>query len=451
LTGTPDQSMSRRRSKLPEGLFEVSIDRLGSDGLGVGFVGERQVRLAAVLVGERVRFRYTKRSRRFDEGLVAEILEPAPGRVQPRCPHFGICGGCAFQHLDHECQLRMKSDRVSALFDAQGVEMPPMSPPLVGPLWGYRNKARLGAKYLIPKSLALVGFRERGSGLVTAIERCQVLHASVGERIEALRQLLQSLDARTRLPQIEIATGDAQTALVFRHLESLTEADCVKLCAFSSAYDVQIYLQSGGPATVQALAPKEPEPLYYDLPAQDIRLWFDPLNFTQVNPAVNRLMVAQAITWLEPASSDRMLDLFCGLGNFSLAFARHCKSVVGLEADEPLIAKARQNANQNGVNNAEFYAVDLRESEAVKHWLTQPWSMMLLDPPRSGAAEVVEHLVPGEIPRILYVSCGPESLARDAELLVERKGYRLEQIAIADMFPHTNHVETMALFESVET
>ena len=443
--------MARRRRRLPEGSFTADVTSLCEDGRGLATVEQRPVRLTAALAGERVRFRYLKRARRFDEGAVESVERAAPERVTPRCAHFGVCGGCVFQHLEHGAQLALKQQRVRALFDAAEIPVGAWMPPLTGPLWGYRNKARLGAKWLAPKELALVGFRERGNGLVAVTERCEILHPAIGTRIDALRELLADLQLRDRIPQIEVAVGDEGAALVFRHLEPLAASDRAALTGFARDTGLSVYLQAGGPDTVEPLWPQQPAPLTYVLPDVDVRLSFEPLDFTQVNPGLNRLMVNRAIELLQPSAQDRVLDLFSGLGNFTMPLARSAGQVVGLEGADELVAKGRRNAAMNDIGNAEFYAVDLNEPDAVAFWLDKGWNKLLLDPPRSGALEVVGRVPATSLQKILYVSCHPESLARDAAVLVHDKGYRLARLGIVDMFPHTNHVESMALFEADPT
>jgi len=424
------------------------VERFCDDGRGFATVEERPVRLTGALPGETVSFTYRKRSRRFDEGLVNSVSAPATSRVAAKCAHFGVCGGCVLQHLDHDGQLELKQSRLLEGFAALGLTPEQTLAPLVGPLWGYRNKARLGAKWLGPKSLALVGFRERGSGRVAVLDACEILHPAVGERISELRELLASLDERERIPQVELAAGDNGVALVFRHLQALGPADLQRLSEFGQQTGLQIYLQPGGPETLNPLWPVQPGPLVYEFPDTTIRLEFSPLDFTQINPAINRALVTQAQTLLAPDPDDRILDLFCGLGNFTLPLAQRAGQVVGLDGAEALAAKGRHNAAINNISNAEFYSVDLTEAQAASFWLSQRWHKILLDPPRSGALEIVQRVPVGACEKILYVSCNPESLARDAAVLVRERGYRLSRLGIIDMFPHTNHVESMALFEA---
>ena len=441
--------MSKKRRNLPIGLFDARVERFCDDGRGYAVVDDRPVRLTGALPGELVSFHYRKRARRFDEGLVESVSEPASSRVMAKCAHFGICGGCVLQHLDHKAQIQLKQTRLLERFADYGLEPFEVLEPLVGPAWGYRNKARMGAKWLDAKTLALVGFRERGSGRVAVLERCEILHPAVGEHINSLRELLASLDGRERIPQIELAAGDEGVALVFRHLDALGEQDMQKLSDFGRHTGLQIFLQSGGPDTVCALWPAEPEPLVYEFPDTAVRLEFSPLDFTQVNPAINRALVNQALTLLAPGGQERVLDLFCGLGNFTLSLARRAGQVVGLEGEERLAAKGRHNASLNNIDNTQFYAVDLNDNDAASFWLSQHWHKLLLDPPRSGALEVVQRVPVAGSEKILYISCNPETLARDAAILVRERGYQLSRLGIIDMFPHTNHVESMALFEAV--
>ena len=320
-------------------------------------------------------------------------------------------------------------------------------PPLRGPAWGYRGKARLGIKYVIKKGRVLVGFREKRSPYLVDLRRCEVLHPSVGERIPAIADLVVRLEARSRIPQIEVAVTDSVTALVFRHLDALGEADLERLKTFARDQDFHVYLQPGGPDSVRPLWPED-STLSYALPVPDIKLDFRPTDFTQINSAINRQMVERVLQLLKPVDSDRILDLFCGLGNFTLPLARHAGAVVGIEGDAGLVARARHNAVRNGIGNAVFHVADLAASQIEASWAGETFERMLLDPPRSGAAAALDLVGNIRPARVVYVSCHPGSLARDAARLVEEFGYRLLAAGVMDMFPHTAHVESIALFEA---
>lgn len=443
--------MSRRRKKLPTEPVRASIESLSHDGRGVAHVDGKVVFISRALQGEEVMFRYTQRRSKFDLGEAMEILQASPHRIEPRCPHFGVCGGCALQHLSPEDQIAAKQTRLlESLTHLGKVEPEAVLPPLTAEPWGYRRKARLGVHYMRREQVVRVGFRERSSKFLTDAKRCDVLHPAVGERIEALAQLINSLSVRDKVPQIEAAIGDERAALVFRHLEALTEDDQQKLIAFGEANDLDIFTQAGGPQTVQRLypEPKADDDFYlgYRLPNYDVELQFQPTDFTQVNAQLNRQMIDRTVEMLELQADDRVLDLFCGLGNFSLPLARRAGAVVGVEGEASLVDRARDNARRNGLGNLEFHATDLTGDLSAELWYGKGFNKLLLDPPRSGAAVVVENLPKPHPERIVYVSCDPATLARDAGTLVNIHGYRLVSAGVMDMFPHTAHVESIALF-----
>jgi 23S rRNA (uracil1939-C5)-methyltransferase len=366
--------------------------------------------------------------------------------VAPRCPHFGVCGGCSLQHLEAAAQIRAKQQvLLDNLKHIGGVAPETLLEPLTGPVWGYRGKARHGVKDVIKKGRVLVGFRERRGGYIADLSRCEVLHPSVGERIGELCGLIASLDARARIPQIEVAVSEAVTALVFRHLVPLGDADILRLREFAKTSGMHVYLQGGGPDSVTPLEPAD-SVLTYHLPEQQVVLRFLPHDFTQVNSGINRQMIARVLQMLEPDEHDRVLDLFCGLGNFTLPLARLAGSVTGVEGEAGLVNRARDNAVRNGLENADFHVADLAMDQRGSNWAGGNYNKVLLDPPRSGAAEVIDTLGNIAPERIVYVSCHPGSLARDAGRLVHDKGYRLLAAGVMDMFPHTAHVESIALF-----
>ena len=436
-----------KRRKIPSGHFEATIDSLTHEGKGVARLDGKVTFIDGALAGERVVFEYTSVRRNRDEGRVVDVLTPSPDRVEPRCPHFGICGGCALQHLDHPAQVRIKQQVLVDDFHHLGnaLAIPELLPPLTGPIWGYRQKARLGVKWVPKKGRVLVGFRERRSPYIAELERCEVLHPSVGERLLELSALIGGLDARERLPQIEVAIGDSRTALAFRHLDPLSEADRAALAAFGREHDLDIYLQPGGPDSVHPIDDGVTEPSYR-LDAFDAGYTFRPTDFTQVNAEINRQMVARAIELLEPGPDANVLDLFCGLGNFTLPLARRARRVIGVEGEGALVARARENATRNGITNAEFHQADLTADFRSQPWAKEPFTHLLLDPPRSGAYEILPLAAALKPQRIVYVSCSPATLARDAAWLTGEGGYTLQCAGIMDMFPHTAHVESIALF-----
>jgi 23S rRNA (uracil1939-C5)-methyltransferase len=422
------------------------IESLSHDGRGIAHIDGKTTFIDGSLPGEDISFLYTARTRKFDEGRLCELFTVSPERVEPRCAHFAVCGGCSLQHQAGERQIYAKQQSLLDNLERIGkVEPQRLLEPLTGPVWGYRNKARLGVKYVKKKGRVLVGFREKRSPYLADIRRCEVLHPSVGERIEALAELIQGMKTRERIAQIEVAVGGEVSALVFRNLDPLPAGDTDRLKVWARETGLHVYLQPAGPDSIELLWPEQSQ-LAYRLPAFDLELYFLPTDFTQVNPAINQPMIEQALSLLEVDASQRVLDLFCGLGNFTLPLARKAGSVTGVEGDAALVQRARDNAQRNGVGNVEFHAVDLSEDPGTQAWMRQRYERILLDPPRSGAQEMVRHLAGLGAERLVYVSCHPGSLARDAGVLVNEHGYCLAAAGVMDMFPHTAHVESMALF-----
>jgi 23S rRNA (uracil1939-C5)-methyltransferase len=425
-----------------------TADVVGLTHEGEGIVrGGKTVFVAGALPGETVSFERTRRHRQHDEGRLLEVLRPAAERVTPRCAHFGVCGGCALQHLAPEAQLSLKEKELrDNLARVARLECRDWLPPLRGPVWGYRRRARLGAKYVPKKGKVVVGFRERLAPYVADVMHCDVLAEPVGDLIQPLSELLGQLDIRQHVPQIEVAVADNGTALVLRVLQTPTGQDRGKLRDFAARHAVRLFLQSGGLDSVEELG-EDRESLNYELPAFDVTLDFRPTDFVQVNGAVNQALVARATELLRLNPQSRVLDLYCGLGNFTLALARSAGHVVGVEGDSGLVDRARHNARRNGISNAEFHVGDLsKPAELPAGWLRGPFSHVLLDPPRVGAApEMLAAIVRLAPERVLYVSCHPGSLARDLAVLVHEHGFILESAGVVDMFPHTAHVESMAL------
>jgi len=439
-------SKRSRKPKLPNYPVRAIIESMSHDGRGVTHVDGKTTFVDGALPGEEISFLYTHKSRKHDEGRLCEIFSASPERVEPRCAHFDICGGCSLQHQAADRQIVSKQQALLDNLERIGKVRPvEVLKPLTGPVWGYRNKARLGVKYVRKKGRVLVGFRERRAPYLADIRRCEVLHPSVGERIESLAELVQGLQARERIAQIEVAIGDDAAALVFRNLEALSSADSQALKDYAQATGLHIYLQPGGPDSIELLWPQSSQ-LSYRLPAFALELRFLPTDFTQVNPAINQPMIEQALSLLQLAPAHRVLDLFCGLGNFTLPIARHVTGVTGVEGDAALVQRARDNAAHNGIGNCDYQVVDLGEDPGGQTWMQCRYDRILLDPPRSGAQEIVKHLGKLGAERIVYVSCHPGSLARDAGVLVNELGYTLQAAGVMDMFPHTAHVESMALF-----
>jgi 23S rRNA (uracil1939-C5)-methyltransferase len=426
--------------------FEVDITHLTHDGRGVARVDGKAVFVAGGLPGERARVRYTSRHRSYDETKVEELLTRSPDRIEPRCPHFGGCGGCALQHLPAEKQIAVKQDVLAENFERIGkVEPQEWLPALTDKAWGYRRKGRLSVKWVDKKEKAVVGFREDNPRFIADLSECHTLLPEVGMRISALSALISSLDARREIAQIEIASGDNTTALVFRHIAPLSEGDKAKLAYFGREHSLAILLQPKGPDSVHTHWPEHVD-LSFHIDNNALELAFKPLDFVQVNAGMNQRMIASALELLDPQATDRVLDLYCGLGNFTLPIARRVAEVTGVEGEASLVARAAENAKRNGLDNADFYAADLSMNQATAPWATRPYDKILLDPPRSGAAMVLEYLPKKQTNRIVYVSCHPGSLARDAGVLVNKHGFTLVKAGVMDMFPHTAHVESIALF-----
>ena len=394
------------------------------------------------LPGERVAARKFAGKRKFDVSRATSILEPSPGRREPRCPHFGVCGGCATQHADERTQMAAKQRWLEDCLERIGKVKPETLLPIVyGAEWGYRHRARMSVRHLTTRG-AMVGFRERRSTYVAEMRECHVLPPGVSALIAPLRDLVGRLSIKERLPQIEIAVADNATVLVFRHLLPLTAQDEALLKEFAQAHAIHAWLQPGGPESAHPFEPAQSE-LYYELPEFGVRIHFRPTEFTQVNHAMNRVLVGKAVKILDPQPGERIADLFCGLGNFSLPLAVRGAQVLGFEGSRELVERARRNAALNGLV-AQFEVADLFKTGIASFGA---FPKILIDPPREGAVELVKSL-PDQWPqRIVYVSCDPATLARDAGILVHTKGFRVVSAGVVNMFPHTAHVESLALFE----
>ena len=428
----------------------IRIHDLDAKGRGVGrAAGGKTTFVHGALPGEEVVCRRVKRRRSHDEAVVVEIADPSPERVAPRCPFYGRCGGCSLQHLAYDAQLRHK-ERVllGALAPVVSVSSGQIMPPLAGSPWRYRRKARLGARHVPGRFGTLVGFRERVPNRVADITDCEVLADPAGPLVMPLRELVGSLEARARIPQIEVAAGEDAAVLVVRHLDPLSAHDLDAIEAFALAHRTGIWLQPGGTDTARPFAGPDRE-LGYRLDDGAIRLSFSALDFVQVNAEVNRALVRRVVSMLAPASGEKVLDAYCGLGNFSLPLAACGAAVTGLEIGAEMVERARANAADNGLA-ASFHRADLGDDGAVREWLRRGWDKLLLDPPRTGAEVVVEHILAARPSRIVYVSCNPDTLARDAARLVSDKGYRLTRTGLVDMFPHTSHIESVTEFRACE-
>jgi len=438
---------NNRRQRLPQDPVEALIETLSHDARGIARIDGKTIFVDGALAGETVKFLYTKKHSKYDEAKTIEVIaNPSSDRVEPKCKHFGVCGGCSLMHMSPEAQLAAKQDTLEEHLTHFGKIQPEKwLEPLRGPLWGYRRKARLGVKHVPKKERVLVGFREKGTPYLAVLERCEVLDQRVGTRLAELGEMIAKLEAHNRIAQIEVAMDDEHVALVFRNLDPLSEQDTHALIAYGQENDLWIYLQSGGPDTVTAIWPENPQLSY--APEAGLKLDFEPNDFTQVNAGINLKMIERTMELLEISPDDRILDLFCGLGNFTLPLAKRVTEVVGVEGDEALVRHAKDNARKNDLANATFEQADLTKTELKDYpWAKAGFNKILLDPPRSGAFEVLHQLAALGAERIVYVSCNPATLARDAGELVNKHGYTLVSAGIMDMFPHTTHVESIALF-----
>lgn len=430
----------------------VVITALDQEGRGIARVDGKAIFVDGALIGERVAIEIFQRKPNYEKARAIEILAASAARAVPRCPHFGVCGGCSLQHAEASAQVAAKQRVLEDAFWHIGRIRPQqMLAPIHGPTWGYRQRARLSVRNVPKKGGVLVGFHERKSSYVTDMTSCAVLPPRISALIPELRALVGRLSLRDRIPQIELACGESDAGpvdvLVFRVLEPPTPGDEREFAAFAELHHVHIWLQSGGPATVRPLHPPACR-LTYALPDFGVTFAFEPMDFTQVNAAVNRVLVRRAMGLLLPNRGERVVDFFCGLGNFTLPIARHGATVVGIEGNAALIRRAEANAAANGLTgNTSFATADLFEATADSVRALGRFDKALIDPPREGAIELVKALPPEGLARIVYVSCNPATLARDAAVLVNERGYTVRAAGIANMFPHTAHVESIALFE----
>ncbi len=423
------------------------VERITHDGRGIVFWEGRAIFVEGTLPGEEVLFKISRLKRDWGEGYLVEVKTPHPRRIDPPCPHYHFCGGCALQHLDPEAQLQLKAELLKEqLLRIGKLEPPQLWPPIRGPVWGYRRKARLGVRYVKKQQRVFVGFRQKRSSRIADLKRCPVLHPSVGERLEEIAETVGRLSIRDKLPQIEVAVGDNRTALVFRVLAEPSTTDLAILKELGSRLDYDVYLQPQGPESVTPLFPERPERLFYSLPF-GIKLFFEPLDFTQVNAEINRKLIRRVLELLDPKPDETVLDLFCGVGNFTLPLARRAAHVVGVEGNRSAVLRAEQNAKANRIGNLSLFITDLTGDLSPFPWSASRYDKVLLDPARSGALEVMAWIPKWRPKRVVYVSCNPATLARDLGVLVRHHGYRLLGAGVVDMFPHTAHLESIALLE----
>lgn len=425
----------------------ILVTKLATDGRGLAFIDGKATFIKGALPDEVVTLKYLKRKRQYDEAEVVEIVKASSERVEPQCKVFGICGGCVLQHLSPQAQIRYKEQWLKDMLMQAGLEARSWLSPLQADVWGYRQKARLGVRFVRKKDEVLVGFREAMSNFITNTERCEILNPEIGAHLQVLKQVLSTLETKDQIAQIEVAASDQGVALVFRHLVPMPEADLAKIIDLAKQHRWLIYLQAGGLDTIKQVFPEENVALSYGLKLLEqpgLSFTFRPQDFIQVNQSLNALMVQQALDLLELKSTDKVLDLFCGLGNFTLPLALACQEVLGVEGDAHMTEWALANAKKNNIHNVRFRAANLFENDMLPSFATKV-DKLVLDPPRAGAEAVVRNIKLWAPERILYVSCHLATLVRDLEILIKQEGYRLEKIGVMDMFAHTHHVESMAL------
>ncbi|MBI4204439.1 MAG: 23S rRNA (uracil(1939)-C(5))-methyltransferase RlmD [Betaproteobacteria bacterium] len=430
-------------------MISLQIESLDQEGRGVARRDGKTIFIDGALPGETVECSSYRKKRNFELASLNRLVKASALRSVPRCPFFGKCGGCSLQHLDVRAQVAMKQRVIEDDLWHIGRVVPELVLPAIhGPTWGYRHRARFSVRYVAKKGGMLVGFHEKRSSYVADMTSCEVMAPQVSALIAPLRATLGRLSIRERIPQVEVSVGADGTVLVLRILQPLTEDDRAVLKAFAEQHAVRFYLQPRGPDSAHPFWPAAEADLYYTLPEFDLKLRFAPTDFTQVNHAVNRVLVRRALRLLDPQPGERVADLFCGIGNFTLAIARCGAHVIGVEGSSELAARAAANAAANRLAHAtEFRVLNLFEIDQAGLGAIGPLDRMLIDPPREGAIAVVKALPENAPARIVYISCNPATLARDAAVLVHGRGYRLSAAGVVNMFPHTSHVESVAVFD----
>jgi 23S rRNA (uracil1939-C5)-methyltransferase len=427
---------------------KVTIESLDQEGRGVAHFDGKVIFIEGALPGEIVSYSSYRKKPAFEQAQVTTIYKSAPMRVTPKCKHFGVCGGCSMQHLDARAQVAVKQRILEdGLWHIGKVKAENILPAIYGQTWGYRERARISVRHVIKKGKTLVGFHEKRSSYVADMQSCEILAPKIAKLLPLLANLVSNLSIRDQLPQIEVAVGEYVDALVLRVMAPPIHADEALLRSFADEHDIQFWLQSKGPETIVPFHPLNAPELSYSLPEFDVTMPFAPSEFTQVNSALNRVMISRAMRLLDPQPGERIADLFCGLGNFTLPIARSGAQVLGLEGSDALVKRAQQNAASNGLaDNTSFIATNLFEMTEEGFAQLGHFDKLLIDPPRDGAFELVKSLGGDNAPkRIVYVSCNPATLARDAAELVKR-GYVLQAAGVMNMFPHTSHVESIAVF-----
>ena len=430
-------------------LFPITVTELNHDGKGVGRINDKVTFIDNALPGEEVLFYYTKKRSKFDCGIAVEILTAAKTRIDPICKHFTTCGGCCLQHLEPSEQLIFKAKKITDLLKHVGeLTIENFDSILIGPTTGYRYKARLAVKYLAKKDRLLIGFHEKSSSLIADLTSCPMLHPAIGTILNESRELISSFSNFNFIPQLEIACSDRAQAIVIRHLKPFNQNDLELINHFAAQHQLQFYSQPSGINSINLITPNHSTPLSYLVDKDQLEIFFAPTDFTQINHQINKQLIERALKYLELNENDSVIDLYCGIGNFTLPIATKCKTVIGLEASIPAVIQAKSNAYHNGLNNIQFLVADL-SSTPLSNDLPKmnKHHKILLDPPRSGAKEICSYLSELDCKKIIYVSCNPATFARDAKIITSKQRYRLSKISLADMYPHTSHLELIACFD----
>lgn len=428
----------------------VIVESIDHEGRGIAHAGGKVIFIDGAVTGERVTYSSYRKKDNFELAQLGQIMEPSFMRVVPKCRHFGVCGGCSMQHMEVMAQVAAKQRVLEDNLERIGRAKPErILAPIYGQAWGYRQRARLSVRHVLKKGRTLVGFHERRGRYVADMQACCILPPKISNLLPELARMIDGLSIRDALPQVEVAIGDAVDVLVLRILRALTPSDEVTIREFADGHQVQIWLQPKGPDSAAPFHPLDAPPLSYSLPEFNIVMPYAPTEFTQVNSAMNRLMVSRALRLLKPKAHERIADFFCGLGNFTLPIARSGARVVGIEGSDALVRRAVQNAAHNGLSaNTEFHSMNLFEADPAALMKFRRFDKWLIDPPRDGAVELLKSISPEVAPRrIVYVSCNPTTLARDAAVLTQAQGYLLKSAGAMNMFPHTSHVESIAVFE----
>lgn len=430
----------------------VIIESLDHEGRGIAHADGKVIFVEGALIGECVTYSSYRKKPSFEMAQVGQIIKPSFMRVEPKCRYFNVCGGCSMQHLEARAQVAIKQRVLEDNLERIGKVKPEnILPAIHGETWGYRQRARLSVRHVLKKGRTLVGFHEKHGRYIADMQNCEILPPKIAGLLPLLGKLIEGLTVRDALPQIEVAIGEQVDVLVLRILRALSPGDEEALKQFADTHKVQFWLQTKGPESATPFHPPHAPPLAYSLPEFGVIMPFAPTEFTQVNAGMNRLMVSRAMRLLNPQPGERIADFFCGLGNFTLPIARSGAQVLGVEGGAALVKRATQNAALNGLSgNTEFTSMNLFEMDEAALAQLGSFDKWLIDPPRDGAVELIKSIGAGTAPRrIVYVSCSPSTLARDAGVLVNVKGFRLKSAGVINMFPHTSHVESIAVFEGV--